>query len=67
MSTYLALRRRTADQWYRNAPDKATRQFHNMVTRDPVMWSRLAWLLSLFAEDPPQGRGVYNHHDGPRT
>ena len=61
MSTMFQLRRRVADQWYRQSPDKATRVFHNLLLQQ---MPELRRLLDLFALPAPVGVGVYNHHDG---
>lgn len=64
MSTRHAIvRRRDADRWYRQYPDKAARIFHNLLLQQ---FPELRRLLDLFAVSAPVGRGRYNHHDGMR-
>ena len=64
MSDYTRMRRRAADQWYQRSPDKAARVFHNILLGE---CPELQQILDLFLEPPPQGQGVYNHHDGLRS
>ena len=49
---------------YRANPDKAAKAFHNtLLALDSETKATLAFLLAEFAESPPDGNGVYNHHD----
>lgn len=57
------VRRRDADRWYRQYPDKTARVLHNLLLQQ---FPELRRLLDLFAVPAPVGTGRYNHHDGLR-
>lgn len=45
-----------------------SKRFHNILLAMPNPdIGKLIRLLQLFAEEPPPGRGQYNHHDGWRS
>lgn len=48
---------------YLEHPARASRDFHNLILSDTDWAHRLGSLLALFADPPPAGVGVHNHHD----